>query len=124
MSKTADLSYTQKNLEVSNRNKKLPERHPKGRKPEEEIFLSRKIKAHKPWQPRRTFRLDRQEVLGTRLKGEIYRRPDRPYSEISLLDDTTYEHFDHFENFETVPSHTNEQSSAGTINEARRISSD
>ena len=65
---------------------------------DQKVLLNRKIKDMKPWQsPKGTFRLDREIKLGTRLKGEIKRRPDRPFSEISLADDTKYDRFDEFE---------------------------
>ena len=47
----------------------------------EKALLRRKIRDIKAWQPG-TFRLDKEIKLGTRMKGEIERRPDRPYSEI------------------------------------------
>ena len=62
-----------------------------------EALLKRKRKDTKPWQPKGTFRLDRELQLGTRLKGEIHRRPDRPFAEINLSDDTRFDHFDEFE---------------------------
>ena len=63
---------------------------------DEEVLLRRKIRDIKPWQPG-TFRLDKEIKLGTRMKGEIERRPDRPYSEISLSNNSKWDRFDEFD---------------------------
>ena len=64
---------------------------------DQKVLMNRKIKDQKPCQHKGSFRFDRQRDLGTRLRGAIKRRPDRPYSEVCLSDDTTYDHFDKFE---------------------------
>ena len=63
---------------------------------DENVLLRRKIRDIKPWQPG-TFRLDKEIKLGTRMKGEIERRPDRPYSEISLSNNSKWDRFDEFD---------------------------
>ena len=63
---------------------------------DEKALLRRKIRDIKPWQPG-TFRLDKEIKLGTRMKGEIERRPDRPYSEISLSNNSKWDRFDEFD---------------------------
>ena len=63
---------------------------------DEQVLLRRKIRDLKPWQPG-TFRLDKEVKLGTRMKGEIERRPDRPYSEISLSNNSKWDRFDEFD---------------------------
>ena len=63
---------------------------------DEQVLLRRKIRDIKPWQPG-TFRLDKEIKLGTRMKGEIERRPDRPYSEISLSNNSKWDRFDEFD---------------------------
>ena len=63
----------------------------------QEILLSRKRKDFKPWRPKSGYSRKLEVPLGTRLKGEIPRRLDRPYSEIDLSDNSTYNHFDEFE---------------------------
>lgn len=42
------------------------------------------------------FRISSPRELGTRMKGAIKRRPDRPYSEITFYEDDKYEHFEEF----------------------------
>ena len=71
-----------------------------------ETLLLRKRKDFKPWQPKSTYYRKRDVPLGTRLKGEIHRRLDRPYSEIDLSDNSGYNHFDEFEKrFEFKKNH-------------------
>ena len=63
----------------------------------QEVLLRRKIKDFKPWLPKSSFLRKKDVALGTRLKGEIPRRLDRPYSEIDLSDNTSFSHFDKFD---------------------------
>ena len=59
--------------------------------------LPRKRKVFKPWQPKSSYYRKREVPLGIRLKGDIPRRLDRPYSEVDLADYNKYSHFDEFE---------------------------
>ena len=59
--------------------------------------LPRKCKVFKPWQPKSSYYRKREAPLGIRLKGDIQRRLDRPYSEVDLEDYNKYSHFDEFE---------------------------
>ena len=59
--------------------------------------LPSKRKVFKPWQPKSSYYRKREVPLGIRLKGDIPRRLDRPYSEVDLADYNKYSHFDEFE---------------------------
>lgn len=59
--------------------------------------LLRKRKVFKPWQPKSSYYRKREVPLGIRLKGDIPRRLDRPYSEVDLADYNKYSHYDEFE---------------------------
>ena len=62
----------------------------------QDTLLLRKRKDFKPWQPKSSYSRKRNIPLGTRLKGDIPRRLDRPYSQIDLSDNP-YNHYDEFE---------------------------
>ena len=64
---------------------------------EQKDILKTEIKDIKSWQPKGTCGLDRKVKLGTRLRGETQRRPDRPSYKISRSDNPGYAHFDTFE---------------------------
>ena len=59
--------------------------------------IPRTRKVFKPWQPKSSYYRKREVSLGIRLKGDIQRRLDRPYSEVDLADYNKYSHFDEFE---------------------------
>ena len=95
MSRTVKQSqHDEKFTMSSQRSRKKTEEDKKEK--DEQVLLRRKIRAIKPWQPG-TFRLDKEVKLGTRMKGEIERRPDRPYSEISLSNNSKWDRFDEFD---------------------------
>ena len=81
------VNSTSKKLNNNNSSKKLSK-----------DILKRKVSDMKPWKPKDAWKNKNasERKLGTRLRGEIYRRPDRPYSQIDLSEDT----FDHYDKFE------------------------
>ena len=93
MSRTVKHSDTNKKFSSQRSRKKTEDAQ---KEKDEKTLLRRKIRDIKAWQPG-TFRLDKEIKLGTRMKGEIERRPDRPYSEISLSNNSKWDRFDEFD---------------------------
>ena len=95
MSRTVKQSQHDEKFTMSSQRSRKKTEDDKKEK-DEQVLLRRKIRDIKPWQPG-TFRLDKEVKLGTRMKGEIERRPDRPYSEISLSNNSKWDRFDEFD---------------------------